>query len=437
MKLKTLAVAVTAATISSSAFALDFNGYFRAGFGMNADGGSQVCYGDGGPSSHVVGRLGDECDTYAELSFSQNVVERDTGEKFSIHTLLALGTQEGNADQRGNSWQGVGASDNGPWSGQRMSFREAYAKYAMASGTEIWAGNRYYGRKDVHINDWYYVNGSGYGAGVDNIDVGLGQIAVAVRATKWKDITSTEDEAKNSTNYASTPQLDLRWKGVDIGLGSLDLIAFIGKENLTDDQKAVADANGYEIADTGVALTAEWALGFAGGFNKLVAQYATEGYAWAGYGMNNHLGDSYNIGGAGPFGEDKQAGRKSWRVIDHGVVKFGRSVDMGWSAFYSQLDNPGSDDQGKRYGVTVRPRYLWNNTMSTILEAGYYAHNDPWESETKDLNKVSLAQAWSPLQEKGGFWARPEIRIFVTKFGGDDAKENNDTMYGAQVEAWW
>lgn len=444
MKLKTLAVAVTAATISSSAFALDFNGYFRAGFGMNADGGSQVCYGNGGPPAHVVGRLGDECDTYAELSFSQNVVERPTGEKFSIHTLLAFGTQEGGtdpglqpSDPRGNSWQGVGAQE-GPWSGQRMSFREAYAKYAMASGTEIWAGNRYYGRKDVHINDWYYVNGSGYGAGVDKIDVGLGQLAIAVRHTKWKDpIPSDEAGANESSSYSSTPQLDLRWNGVDVGLGSLDLILFVGKANLTDEQQAGADANGWAISDTGYAGTVEWATGFSGGFNKLVAQYATEGYAWSGYGMNNHLGDGYNIGVAGPFGEDKQAGRKSWRLIDHGVVKFGRNVDLGYSAFYSQLDNPGSSDQGKRYGVTLRPRYLWNDTMSTQLEVGYYAANDPWATETSDLNKVTLAQAWSPLKEKGGFWARPEIRVFVSSYGGDMAVDNNKVTYGAQVEAWW
>ncbi|MDO6687363.1 MULTISPECIES: carbohydrate porin [unclassified Agarivorans] len=430
MKLKTLAVAVTAATISSSAFALDFNGYFRAGFGLNADGGSQYCYGDGGPNAHVVGRLGDECDTYAELSLSQNVVERNTGEKFSIHTLVAYGTQEGNTDQRGNSWQGVGEATD-PWSGQRLSFREAYAKYTMASGTEIWAGNRYYGRKDVHINDWYYVNGSGYGAGVDSIDVGFARLGIAVRHNKWHDVAGGAD---SSNPYTSTPQLDVRLSGIDIGLGSIDLIAMGGKANLSDAQEDATTEGSYNDK-TGVQLTAEWAVGLPGGFNKLVAQYSTEGYGWSGYGMNNHLGDSYNVGGGGDLG------RKSWRIIDHGVVKFGSNVDMGWSAFYSQLDQDDAGDNNKsdgtRYGVTLRPRYLWNNTMSTILEAAYYNAEDPWMSESQDLNKVALAQAWSPLQEKGGFWARPEIRIFVAKFGGDMAQEKNDLMYGAQVEAWW
>ncbi|WP_055734897.1 maltoporin [Agarivorans gilvus] len=468
MKLKTLAVAITAATISSSAFALDFNGYFRAGFGMNADGGSQFCYGNGGPDAHVVGRLGNECDTYAELSFSQNVVERPTGEKFSIHTLVAYGTYEefgfaGTRDTRGNSFQGVtgeapeaGAETAGsPWSGQRLSFREAYAKYIMSSGMELWAGNRYYGRKDVHINDWYYVNGSGYGVGVDNINVGLGQVAVAVRHTKWHDVSGGADMRQN---MASTPILDLRWKGVDVGLGSLDFIAMLGKANLSDAQEEGATDGQYNDK-TGFSGTIEWALGFSGGFNKLVAQYNTEGFAWSGYGMNNHLGDSYNIGNYNNGG-DAQLGRKSWRIIDHGVASFGRSFDLGYSVFYSQLDNPGSDEKGKRFGATVRPRFKWNDTMSTQVEFGYYNQEDPWEPESTDLKKVTIAQAWSPLKEKGGFWARPEIRIFATHFFGSD-KDNqwwdgaagtenpewggygtgvfdkSETMFGAQVEAWW
>ena len=102
-----IAAAVATALVAMSASAVEFHGYMRAGFGLNADGGSQYCYGDGGPNAHSVGRLGDECDTYAELSLSETVYEKN-GEAFSVHTLVAYGTEEGNTDRRGNSFQRSG-----------------------------------------------------------------------------------------------------------------------------------------------------------------------------------------------------------------------------------------------------------------------------------------------------------------------------------------
>ncbi len=460
-KIKALpvAAAVAAALAATSVSAVEFHGYMRAGFGLNTQGGAQVCYGHGGPDAHRLGRLGDECDTYAELSLSQTVYEKNN-ESFSVHTLLALGTEEGTLDAgildyRGNAWQGIGSVNNNqdmnndevveggegrptPWQGQRMSFREAYAKYKMASGTEIWAGNRFYGRKDVHIWDFYYLNGSGYGAGVDNIKVGPGAFAVAVRNTKWHDVSGGAD---GNNPYAATPQLDIRYNGLALGsMGSLDLIMLVGKANLSDAQEAAA--TNYNDK-TGVSLTAEWTLGLPGGFNKVVAQYSTQGYAWSGYGMNNHLGDGYNIGKYNNGG-DTQVDRKSWRLIDHGVVKFGKKFLLGYAGLVSKLDAPCCDTgDGLRYNLAVRPQFMWNDTMSTIVELGYSSVEDPWMNKTVATNKITLAQAWSPLMN-GGFWARPQIRVFVTKYGGDERVDwqggiykDYDTMFGAQVEAWW
>ena len=48
-------------------------------------------------------------------------------------------------------------------------------------GAQIWAGKRFYQRKDIHILDFYYLNDSGTGAGVEGIPVGnLGQASFAV-----------------------------------------------------------------------------------------------------------------------------------------------------------------------------------------------------------------------------------------------------------------
>ncbi|MCY9872446.1 carbohydrate porin [Vibrio barjaei] len=461
-KVSVIAAAVVGVlgTGTVSAADVDFHGYMRAGFGANMDGGSQFCYGNGGPAAHVVGRLGDECDVYAELSLSaNNVWEGDDGQAFNIHTLVAYGSvEDGGLDGRGNSFQSIGTDATDPWSGGRAAFREAWADYKMSNGMSLWAGNRYYGRKDVHIQDFYYINNSGNGVGVENIDLGPGKFHAAVVQHKWKAPQKTDNPNYNPSNpndaqhdpskpfddnkyleplestqlYSTSNTIDLRYTGLETNTnGSLEFIVLAGKPSYTDEQKnAIATGTGnvgdYGLDEIGYSATIEHTQGnFFGGFNKAVIQYSTEGYAWAGYGVNNHLGDSFNM-------EQGQKGRKAWRFIDWGVIEQ-EKWNLGYSFIYSQLEN-GDGKKGTRASVVLRPSYKWSDTMSTVLEGGYYVQDDPWMNESQDLNKITIAQQW---QAGSNFWARPAIRIFASMYGGDQVQENNDKMIGAQVEAWW
>ena len=189
MKAKWLPISagVALALGSFSASAVDFHGYFRAGVQNNlTNGGAVYCFGNGN-AGHLMGRLGDECDTYAEIALTQEVFNKAKN-KFTVNTLVAWGSAEGNWDKQGNSWQGLGkggdrAGENGDsaWNGQRASLREAWAGYTLPMGAQIWAGKRFYQRKDIHILDFYYLNDSGTGAGVEGIPVGnLGQASFAV-----------------------------------------------------------------------------------------------------------------------------------------------------------------------------------------------------------------------------------------------------------------
>ena len=109
MKAKWLPIsaAVALALGSFSASAVDFHGYMRAGVQNNlTNGGAVYCFGNGN-AGHLMGRLGDECDTYAEIALTQEVFNKAKN-KFTVNTLIAWGTTECNWDKQGNSWQGVG-----------------------------------------------------------------------------------------------------------------------------------------------------------------------------------------------------------------------------------------------------------------------------------------------------------------------------------------
>ncbi|KOE80600.1 maltoporin [Vibrio alginolyticus] len=453
-KVSVIAAAVAATLAAGSAFAAeaDFHGYMRAGFGANADGGSQYCYGNGGPTvfGHAVGRLGDECDVYAELSLNVNKVwESAEGDSFNLHTLVAYGTYEdGGLDYRGNSFQSIGVDPDSPWSGQRAAFREAWADYSMSNGMKLWAGNRYYGRKDIHILDMYYINNSGNGIGVENIDVGFGQFHAAVVQHKWKaplsvvdDPNTPEDESavlEETQVYSTANTIDLRLTGIETNdKGSMEFILLAAKPSHTDAQEKAIDAGkgntgDYGLDKAGFSFTAEHTQGHSMGFNKAVIQYNTEGYAWSGF-VGNHLGDSYNM-------EMGQEGRKSIRLIDWGVIE-GNKWDLGYSVVYAQLLDKGTGassdaEDATALSVVVRPSYKWSETMSTVLELGYYQQDfgSDWGADKQDLNKVTIAQQW---QAGKSFWARPAIRVFASMYDGDMAVENNDVMIGAQVEAWW
>lgn len=463
-KVSVLAAAVASTLAAGSALAVDFDyhGYMRAGFGGSADGGSQVCYGNGGPAAHVVGRLGDECDLFAELTLNaKNVWQGAEGEAFNIHTLLAYGTHEDagpmQRDTRGAAFQAVGTDPTDPWNGQRASIREAWVDYNMANGTTLWAGKRYYARKDVHILDMYYINTSGDGIGIENIEAGPGKLSLAAFQRDWKaplldnpnynpsnDSNQAHDPSKPTDEdkyldpveaeqlYSQAYTLDMRYNGIQANKnGSLDFALMVGIPSKTDAQDKAVDGQlgnygDYGLDKTGVSFTAEHTQGdFFGGFNKLVFQYSTEGFAWDTYGVNSHLGAGYNM-------ELGQEGRKVWRMIDWGVIEQDQ-WNLGYSFIYSQLDDP-NNGNGTRWNAVVRPGYKWSETMSTVLELGYYVQDDPWMTSSEDLSKVTIAQQW---QAGSNFWARPAIRVFASAYSGDMAVDNNDLMVGAQVEAWW
>lgn len=445
-----LSAAVALALGSVTASAVDFHGYFRAGMQANTEGGAVYCLGTGN-EGHRVGRLADECDTYAEIALSQEVYNK-ANSKFTVNTLVAYGTTEGNVDQQGDSWQGLGGE--GPWDGQRLSIRELYAKYDTADGYSIWAGKRFYQRKDIHILDFYYLNNSGYGAGIENIDVGAGNVALAV--TKW----ANDGSSKSAENFRNVYKLDARWNGIPVGFGTVDASVIYALPFISDAQKKNAAGNNREIqARSGALVTLEHnstintdAMSI---MNKFVIQYGTNGFAYIGQ-FGNHAGDNYT-----PDTDVESVRLIDWGTLD--VGNFGLGYSVVW-AHKNSGDKHGnnawtSNRSGWDYSVVLRPEYKWTEYTRTTLELGYSAtKTDGWKANTDpakgkvyedpDVTKITLAQQFTPGK---GFWSRPAIRFYVSYISGDlfahgwatnyatknvDEDEEQITV-GTQVEAWW
>ncbi len=393
-----LATAVAASLFTLSASAVEFHGYFRSGVGVS-DNGSQQC-----ANNQHWGRLGNECETYAEVDFQQELYNRD-GKTMKVETMWAMVT-----DQNGD-WEPMG--DGGDNSAQgTISLRQfnIQAKGYIGDAT-LWAGKRFYQRHDIHHIDLFYWDTSGPGAGIEGLSAGVGKLSLA-----WIRADGDGDSNSNANN------IDVRYAGIPLGSSSLEVGLLYRIENLTD-----AEDDAGQADDASTMLTAELTTPIMGGFNKLVGQFGDEGYAWA---------MRYNGGGqwVGSVG----AGNTGFRVINHGVIKpGGGAFELGYAAYYGMTEDGDNDDR-EILSVTARPMVKLTDTTRAIFEVGYF-QGDHGSFGDVGGTKLTAAYAWSAGP---GYWARPEIRVFAsvmtddendTAFRGEDSVFN----FGVQAEAWW
>ena len=440
-----LSAAVALALSSVAASAVDFHGYFRAGAQASTQGGEVYCLGNGN-KGHKVGRLGDECDTYAELTLNQEVYNK-ANNKWTVNTLVAYGTAEGNRDLQGDSWQGVGG--DGPWNGQRLSIRELWTGYQTDAGYQIWAGKRFYQRKDIHLLDLYYLNNSGYGAGIEGIDVGLGNLSFAV--TKWANDRSVKrikadawDGAENDHTLIPTNRnvykLDARWNGIPVGFGTIDAAVIYALPFISDHQRDIDGSSRSTQANSGALVTLEHNSAVntdsVNLMNKFVVQYGTNGFGYVGQ-FKNHAGENYT-----PDIDIQGVRLIDWGTLD--VGNFGLGYSLLWGHINVGKDHNANgnnawtyDRSGWEYSVVLRPEYKWTEFTRTTLELGYSKMKATgWVAATgdddPDAYKVTLAQQFTPGK---GFWTRPAIRFYVSYLGGTQLSKGN--LYFSAVDGTW
>jgi maltoporin len=199
-----------------------FTAYVRAGVQFNGSGGGGNFHFEAPDNPGGRARLGNENDTYMELTWKQAHMLGDSPDVMDVSMVFtpAIRYVQNRESFNGNILSVPGRQTNG--NDFDFIMREAYLEMANvfkgAPEITFWGGQRFYDRFNFDPNDFFYLDQSGYGAGVKNIDVGIGKLWIAYLGGLDDDITSPNE----GSFYKHT--VDVRLKDIQLGPGRLMLV---------------------------------------------------------------------------------------------------------------------------------------------------------------------------------------------------------------------
>jgi len=394
----------------------EFHGYLRSGYGLNSRGGQQVAF--QAPGSEAKYRLGNEAETYAELIFVNNWVnpERDR-DKAWIKTEFMIEGNTSNSASYADFRSGIG--------NDRFRVREAFVQagniFKSQPQAKFWAGERYYRRYSSHINDFYILDMSGYGGGVEDLDVKVGKMAVAFLAGARPDITT------ENGNYAKS-NIDVRLYDVKAPGGKLGAWFNFAraKGGTTPTSAVIPTSNGFAFGIAHQRL--EW----KGGYNWFSVQY--------GQGAASNF--STSIDDPTPFLKDT----KKFRIAEHLLLQPNDKFAI-MPVFVYQRSKSGNPREGWNQWVSfgARPQYFFTDHLSVAFEAGLDRTQSGSGQYDGWLRKFTIAPQ---IGAGRNFFSRPVLRLFLTYASWSDGlrgyvggipfhDKTSGFTFGVQTETWW
>ncbi|MBS0340582.1 MAG: carbohydrate porin [Proteobacteria bacterium] len=404
---------------------LEFVGYMRTGAYYANDNLPKGHYGLG---ELGYNRLGNEGDTYLEFGIGKKW--DISGTKVGVYwmpylynaqSVNAHGTKQIYADIKG------------------LSF---------APDASFWGGQRYHRVQDVHIiDDWLMEDGDNFGAGVDGIKLGsLGTLNIAAY---------TEGTTDDSTSTSNANRLNFQWRDIPLGQGGkLTFTAGLVHGDFADKSSGTALGALYN-QKLGEAATNSLFLQGSEGHANLSGKF----YALNGQQTSAAPGSAFictttpNADGSCPTQglavnpnprtvttTTYNAGAKQLRVVDALNWQIGR---FGGQAMIGYQTLKPSDTELTTKNLALGGRVSWGVAQHVKLYADMnYATLKTDGSDIQRLHKETLGVAVAPNTK---FWTRPELRLYVSHVGGNDAVRaagtfngrSSATLAGLQIEAWW
>src|SRR5258708_4241386 len=202
-----------------------FTAYVRAGVQFNGSGGGGNFNFEAPDNPGRRSRLCNENDTYFELTWKQAHMLGDSPDVMDVSMVFTPAIRY--VQNRNTFVTGIGG---GRENGDDFNFimREAYLEMAnvfkAAPEITFWGGQRFYDRYNFDPQDYFWLDTSGYGAGVKNIDIGIGKLWLAYLGGLDDDINSPT----SGSFYKHT--LDVRVHDIHIGPGKLLLVGIANYE---------------------------------------------------------------------------------------------------------------------------------------------------------------------------------------------------------------
>jgi maltoporin len=411
----------------------EFHGYFRSGYSLNGKGGQQVAF--EAPGANAKYRLGNEAETYAELIFVNNWINPEhNSDKAWIRSEFMIEANTTNSANSANFPNGIG--------NDQFRFREAFVQagnvFDSQPNAKFWAGERYYRRQHVDINDFYPLDMSGYGAGVEDLNVGIGKMAVAfVSAARPDIVTQNGNLAKSNIDVRL---YDLKGP-LGLWAGWFDYATSKGGTTVSGLAvplgTAVPTSDGYAFGFRHQRL--EW----HGGFNSFSVQYGT-----------GAASNFSNPGNGTTIADPTQFLHKTRQLLVVEQLLFqpnDRFAIMPIFLYQRSKDGNPQHDWNQWASFGARPVVFFTQYLSLAFEAGF----DHTEGHVITQNGTPYVDGWlrkftiAPQIGAGRkFFSRPVLRAFLTYanwsngfrgfVGGVPYQDRTSGLtYGVQAEGWW
>ncbi len=421
---------------------IDFGGYFRSGYGRDNQGGPQPAF--QAPGAFSKYRLGNEAETYGELIFGKNWYVPDLFSPDAPPRPDGTPTGPVARTQVRMAFYNPYADVNSSSSFQ-TSLPEAWAEVGnvLAAQPELkfWAGNRFYRRQDIYINDFYFYNMSGGGGGVEDFETPVGKLALAwigngaQSGIYSSDIVIPPDPVNQAGFSKQSVALSLYDVEMPWGKGEFGLVGALENSGL--------NAVGQQAPDSqGVALTfihTHEKFLTDDGFNKFSLQIgngAAKTFT-SGYETATTTNGTYII--------PDVPGSWRFRMTESFIAQPWENFSICAAFVYQYTDYNNSQGDRQWISAGVRPIYHFNKYFSLAFETGVDHVDDSGIHQSGTLYKFTLAPQVSLGNQ---FLSRPVIRAYVTcatwtdsfkgSVGGNDfANETSGWTWGMQMETWW